>query len=111
MKEDFTARMLVPPGTKISLSKGYDPAYRGEYLSKEQAAVKLQKGIERLAKYQDMLYAQDTYALLIIFQALDAAGKDGTIKHVMSGINPQGCDVCSFKSPSAEELNHDYLWR
>ena len=103
--------LLVPPGTKISLATDYDPGFKGDYLDRKHAAKKLQDGIQRLATYQDMLYAQDTYALLIIFQALDAAGKDGTIKHVMSGINPQGCDVTSFKAPSVEELNHDYLWR
>jgi PPK2 family polyphosphate:nucleotide phosphotransferase len=102
---------LVPPDTKISLKKDYDPGYTDDYASKNDAVEKLQADIEQLAKYQDMLYAQDTYALLLIFQAMDAAGKDGTIKHVMSGVNPQGCDVSSFKAPSAEELNHDYLWR
>ncbi len=102
---------LVPPGAKISLKKDYDPCYTDKRLCKEEAAEKLQADIEQLAKYQDMLYAQDTYALLLIFQAMDAAGKDGTIKHVMSGVNPQGCDVCSFKAPSAEERNHDFLWR
>ncbi len=71
----------------------------------------LQTGVEELAAMQDKLYAQDKWSLLVIFQAMDAAGKDGAIKHVMSGINPQGCQVTSFKSPSAEELNHDYLWR
>ena len=71
----------------------------------------LQLGVEALAVMQDKLYAQDKWALLVIFQAMDAAGKDGAIKHVMSGINPQGCEVTSFKSPSAEELDHDYLWR
>src|SRR4029434_1746418 len=68
-------------------------------------------GIEALAKLQDMLYAQDRWAVLVIFQAMDAAGKDGTIKHVMSGVNPQGCEVSSFKVPSDEELDHDFLWR
>ncbi len=71
----------------------------------------LQLGVEALAEMQDKLYAQDRWSLLVIFQAMDAAGKDGAIKHVMSGINPQGCQVTSFKSPSAEELDHDYLWR
>jgi PPK2 family polyphosphate:nucleotide phosphotransferase len=71
----------------------------------------LLRGVKRLGELQDKLYAQNTYALLCIFQAMDAAGKDGTIKHVMSGINPQGCQVFSFKQPSAEELDHDYLWR
>jgi PPK2 family polyphosphate:nucleotide phosphotransferase len=71
----------------------------------------LQEGVEQLAAYQDMLYAQDRWAVLLIFQAMDAAGKDGTIKHVMSGVNPQGVQVYSFKAPSPEELDHDYLWR
>jgi PPK2 family polyphosphate:nucleotide phosphotransferase len=78
---------------------------------KLRAKETLQMGIDALAKLQDMLYAQDSWAVLLIFQAMDAAGKDGVIKHVMSGINPQGCQVASFKAPSAEELDHDYLWR
>ena len=78
---------------------------------KKEAQKLLQKGVELLAKQQEMLYAQDRWALLLIFQAMDAAGKDGTIKHVMSGINPQGCQVFSFKAPSSEELDHDFLWR
>ncbi|MBE9008517.1 polyphosphate kinase 2 family protein [Fortiea sp. LEGE XX443] len=102
---------IVPPGSKISLQKNYDPAYIANYHEKTDAAIKLQSDIEQLAKYQDILYAQNSYALLIIFQAMDAAGKDSTIKHVMSGINPQGCQVFSFKAPSTEELDHDYLWR
>ena len=104
-------RFIVPPGKKISLAKDYDPSYKAHYLNKIEAQTKLQEDIDRLAKYQDILYAQNTYALLIIFQALDAAGKDGTIKYVMSGVNPQGCQVFSFKVPSAEELDHDYMWR
>jgi PPK2 family polyphosphate:nucleotide phosphotransferase len=75
------------------------------------AAELLQRGTEWLAEEQDMLYAQDRWSLLLVFQAMDAAGKDGTIKHVMSGVNPQGCQVFSFKQPSAEELDHDFLWR
>lgn len=102
---------IVPVGEKISLGKNYDPAYKDDYHEKADAEIKLQADIERLAKYQNILYAQKTYALLIIFQAMDAAGKDSTIKHVMSGVNPQGCQVFSFKEPSAEELEHDYLWR
>jgi PPK2 family polyphosphate:nucleotide phosphotransferase len=110
-RDEFLKSLIVPPGTKISLKKDYDPAFKPDYLTKEDATNLLTDGIKKLAKFQDMLYAQDNYALLINFQALDAAGKDGTIKHVMSGINPQGCQVFSFKVPSAEELNHDYLWR
>ncbi|MBH8563085.1 polyphosphate kinase 2 family protein [Nostoc sp. CENA67] len=102
---------IVPPGAKISLKKNYDPAYKIEFAEKNDAGIKLQKDIEQIAKYQDILYAQNTYALLIIFQAMDAAGKDSTIKHVMSGVNPQGFQVFSFKAPSTEELDHDYLWR
>ena len=101
---------IVPPGKKISLGD-YDPGYKAEFHQKADAVKKLRAGIKELATYQDVLYAQNTYALLIIFQAMDAAGKDSTIKHVMSGVNPQGCQVFSFKAPSDEELDHDYLWR
>ncbi len=107
MKHDA---LIVQPGKKIRL-KDFDPAHTGKFHSKDEARVKLATDIVRLAEYQNVLYAQDTYALLIIFQALDAAGKDSTIKHVMSGVNPQGTEVYSFKQPSAEELDHDYLWR
>ncbi|AFY47711.1 polyphosphate:nucleotide phosphotransferase, PPK2 family [Nostoc sp. PCC 7524] len=102
---------IFPAGSKISLLKNYDPAYLDGYHDKAESAKKLQANIQKLAQYQDVLYAQNTYALLIIFQAMDAAGKDSTIKHVMSGVNPQGFQVFSFKAPSAEELDHDYLWR
>src|SRR5438270_4891418 len=78
---------------------------------KSRAKEALATGVEALAQLQDMLYAQDRWAVLLIFQAMDAAGKDGAIKHVLSGVNPQGCQVTSFKAPSAEELDHDYLWR
>lgn len=101
---------IVQPEKKFSF-KDYDPEFTGKYKDEEEASEKLEKDIQRLAKMQDILYAQDTYAMLLIFQAMDAAGKDGTIKHVMSGVNPQGCQVYSFKSPSKEELDHDYLWR
>ena len=103
-------KFLVEPNSKIKL-KNYDTRYTGKFKQKDEAVSKLAEGIEELKKYQDMLYAHDTYSLLLIFQAMDAAGKDSTIKHVMSGINPQGCQVFSFKHPSAEELDHDYLWR
>ena len=83
----------------------------GSFTSSKDAEEELVKGIKELSKIQDMLYAQDKFSLLIIFQAMDAAGKDSTIKHVMSGINPQGCTVTSFKAPSVEELDHTYLWR
>jgi PPK2 family polyphosphate:nucleotide phosphotransferase len=91
--------------------KSIDPADHGGFESGERAAELLARGVSRMAELQDMLYAQDKWALLLVFQAMDAAGKDGTIKHVMSGVNPQGCQVVSFKAPSSEELDHDYLWR
>ena len=91
--------------------KNFDPGDTHKFKSKEHAQKVLEHSLERLSEMQDRLYAQDQWALLLIFQAMDAAGKDGTIKHVMSGINPQGCEVYSFKSPSSEELNHDFLWR
>lgn len=104
-------RLIVKPGSQISLTRDYDPKYTGSFQSKVDAEGKLEIDLEQLRKYQDLLYAQNTYALLIIFQGMDAAGKDSIIKHVMSGVNPQGCQVFSFKAPSAEELAHDYLWR
>lgn len=110
-KKKLIDRLIVPSDKTISLAHDYDPAYKINDLAKEDANQLLQEAIAQMTELQDKLYAQDTYGVLILFQALDAAGKDGTIKHVMSGINPQGCDVHSFKTPSAEELNHDYLWR
>ena len=109
------ASKLVKPyridnGKKFRL-KDFDPADTGHLRSKEHAERLLQRGIAEMADLQDKLYAQDSWGVLIIFQAMDAAGKDGVIKHVMSGVNPQGVQVYSFKAPSSEELNHDYLWR
>jgi PPK2 family polyphosphate:nucleotide phosphotransferase len=101
---------IVPPGGKIKL-KNFDPDFTGDFKSKDDALEKLEGDIKELAQQQDVLYAQNIYSVLLIFQAMDAAGKDGTIKHVMSGVNPQGCQVYSFKAPSPEELDHDYLWR
>ncbi|HEY2484504.1 MAG TPA: polyphosphate kinase 2 family protein [Candidatus Binataceae bacterium] len=109
--EELKDLLMVPPGKKISLGKDYDPGFMPSQYNKKQMKQLLQEGVELLAEYQDQLYAQSEYALLIVLQAADAAGKDGTIKHVMSGVNPQGCDVYSFKQPSAAELRHDYLWR
>jgi PPK2 family polyphosphate:nucleotide phosphotransferase len=91
--------------------KDHDPGHTGGMRDKTQAEKLLQEGILELAELQDKLYAQDSWAVLLVFQAMDAAGKDGVIKHVMSGLNPQGCQVYSFKAPSAEELDHDYMWR
>jgi PPK2 family polyphosphate:nucleotide phosphotransferase len=109
--EDILKPLRVPPGKKISLKRDYDPGYIPKEIDRQRAQDLLTLGIRRLADYQDRLYAQNTHALLVIFQAIDAAGKDGAIKHVMSGVNPQGCQVFSFKTPSSEELDHDYLWR
>lgn len=100
----------VPEGEKLDLRK-HQTNFTGDYTNKNDAEKDLKKNIERLDKLQRILYADDKHSLLIIFQAMDAAGKDGTIKHVMSGLNPQGCQVFSFKQPSTEELDHDYLWR
>jgi PPK2 family polyphosphate:nucleotide phosphotransferase len=91
--------------------KDFDPADTGHWKSEDEAKEQLQKDISRLEDLQDKLYAQDRWAVLLIFQAMDAAGKDGTIKHVMSGVNPEGCQVYSFKVPSDTELQHDFLWR
>jgi PPK2 family polyphosphate:nucleotide phosphotransferase len=102
----------ITNGKKFRL-KHVDPADTGELKSADKPRAKeaLQNGVEAMAELQDVLYAQDRWSLLLIFQAMDAAGKDGTIKHVMSGVNPQGCQVSSFKGPTSEDLDHDYLWR
>jgi len=100
----------IAKGEKFRL-KDHDPADTNGIKDKQQAQGLLEDGTALLSHMQEKLYAQDRWALLLIFQAMDAAGKDGAIKHVMSGVNPQGCDVSSFKSPSSEELDHDYLWR
>jgi PPK2 family polyphosphate:nucleotide phosphotransferase len=109
---EFAEPYRVTNGKKFQL-KDFDPADTGKVTSedKQRAKDSLETGIQALAELQDVLYAQDRWSVLLIFQAMDAAGKDGAIKHVMSGVNPQGCQVYSFKSPSAEDLNHDYLWR
>ena len=105
-----TSKFLAKPGSKIQLSKA-DTSFTGEFPKKSDAKKLLTENIKRMAELQDKLYAQDKYSLLIVFQAMDAAGKDGTIKHVMSGLNPQGTQVTSFKQPSSTELDHGYLWR
>jgi PPK2 family polyphosphate:nucleotide phosphotransferase len=109
-KEKLAQKYRVDDGKSFKL-KNFDPGDTDGWDSKEHAAKELQKGVDRTAELQDMLYAQDKWALLLIFQAMDAAGKDGAIKHVMSGVNPQGCQVYSFKAPSEAELQHDFLWR
>jgi PPK2 family polyphosphate:nucleotide phosphotransferase len=109
--DDLIDPLRVTPGSKVRLSRDFDPGYRANYVKKKDGKELLRRGVELLTEYQDRLAAQDTWAVLVLLQALDAAGKDGTIRHVMSGVNPQGVQVHSFKVPSAEELDHDYLWR
>ncbi len=108
--DHFVDPFRITDGSRFRL-KDHDPADTRGIRGKKKAAQHLKAGVEMLAELQERLYADDRWALLLIFQAMDAAGKDSTIKHVMSGINPQGCQVFSFKSPSTEELDHDFLWR
>jgi PPK2 family polyphosphate:nucleotide phosphotransferase len=103
--------LRVKPGSKVILAEDFDPRYKPGYLKKKDSPDLLRTGIRLLADYQRRLAAQDTYGVLLCLQALDAGGKDGTIRHVMSGVNPQGVQVSGFKVPSDEELSHDYLWR
>lgn len=105
-----TEKFLVKEASKLNLSK-HATDFTGDYTDKKEAVKDLQENVARMRELQDVLYAQDEQALLVIFQAMDAAGKDGAIEHVMSGVNPQGCHVVSFKQPSSEERDHDYLWR
>ncbi len=109
---EFAAPYRISDGKKFRL-KNIDPGDTGDLSDEQKPEAKeaLAVGVETLAELQERLYAQDRWAVLLIFQAMDAAGKDGAIKHVRSGVNPQGCQVYSFKSPSPEELDHDYLWR
>ena len=109
--QNYVRPFCITKGKGFRL-KDFDPGNTcGLKLSKGQAAELLKRSTEWLAEEQDMLYAQNRWSLLLVFQAMDAAGKDGTIKHVMSGVNPQGCQVFSFKQPSSEDLNHDFMWR
>jgi PPK2 family polyphosphate:nucleotide phosphotransferase len=110
--EKFSNHYCVGDGSKFKL-KNYDTHADFDLGPEDKPLVKqtLQLGVDALSAMQDILYAQDKWSLLLIFQAMDAAGKDGAIKHVMSGVNPQGCQVSSFKAPTSEELDHDYLWR
>jgi PPK2 family polyphosphate:nucleotide phosphotransferase len=110
MKSIDHARLFVEPGTPVDLAD-LDPRSTPGFKAKDDARETLLSDIERLSALQDVFYANGRYALLIVFQGMDAAGKDGAIKHVMSGVNPQGVDVFSFKPPTAQELAHDYLWR
>jgi len=118
IKKELIKRFRAEPGEKIRL-KDFDTGWAqtkalreaGKAEVKQRSKELLEEDLERLAEVQDVLYADDRYSLLIVLQAMDAAGKDGTIKHVMSGVNPQGCQVFAFKKPSAEDLDHNFLWR
>ena len=107
---EFISPFRVEPGRRIRLPRDFDPAGTRQVSTREAKEI-LREGIELLAEYQMRLAAQDTHGVVVVLQAMDAAGKDGTIRHVMSGVNPQGVEVHSFKIPSSEELDHDYLWR
>jgi PPK2 family polyphosphate:nucleotide phosphotransferase len=116
--QEITESFRVPPGEKVRLKQYYtgweqtkELKELGKEVVKERAEEILKESLDELTEAQDLLYADGRYAILIVLQAMDAAGKDGTIKHVMSGVNPQGCQVYSFKQPSAEELEHTFLWR
>jgi PPK2 family polyphosphate:nucleotide phosphotransferase len=108
---EFIEPFRVKPGSKVTLGKDFDPAFKAGVKKKKEGVTLLKDGVRLLCDYQARLAAQDRWGVLVVLQALDAAGKDGTIRHVMSGVNPQGVSVHSFKVPSAEELDHDYLWR
>src|SRR5262249_23169690 len=103
-------RYRVKPGAKVSL-RDYDPDDTGDYKDRAQAEQDLAGDLARMADLQERLYAENQRALLVVLQAMDAGGKDGTVKHVFSGVNPAGCEVTSFQAPSGEEADHDYLWR
>jgi PPK2 family polyphosphate:nucleotide phosphotransferase len=106
----MTQSFFVSPDTQVNLAD-YDPSYSGEYQGKDAAKAELKRNTKRLQELQRVLWAEGKHALLIVLQAMDAGGKDGTIRHVFRGVNPQGCQVTSFKVPTEEELDHDYLWR
>ena len=109
------ARLIEPlrvePGRRVTLARHFDPGYKAGFLDREEGTELLEQGVALMSEYQERLAAQDTHGVVVVLQALDAAGKDGTIRHVMSGVNPQGVSVHSYKAPSSLELDHDYLWR
>ena len=108
---EFIEPFRVKPGSKVTLATDFDPSFKAGVNKKKDGVALLEEGVRLLCEYQERLAAQDSWGVLVVLQALDAAGKDGTIRHVMSGVNPQGVAVHSFKQPSAEELDHDFLWR
>ncbi len=108
---EFIEPLRVVPGSRVDLTTDFDPGYKADFMRKRDGVELLKLGVTLLAQYQERLAAQNTYGVLLCLQAMDAGGKDGTIRHVMSGVNPQGVTVQGFKVPSAEELDHDFLWR
>ena len=108
---EFIEPFRVKPGSKVTLGKDFDAAFKAGVSKKKEGVALLAEGVRLLSEYQARLAAQDTWGVLVVLQAMDTAGKDGTIRHVMSGVNPQGVAVHSFKVPTAEELDHDFLWR
>ncbi len=108
---EFIEPFRVKPGSQVTLAKDFDPSFKAGVKKKKEGVALLAEGVRLLTEYQARLAAQDSWGVIVILQALDAAGKDGTIRHVMSGVNPQGVSVHSFKVPSSEELDHDFLWR
>jgi PPK2 family polyphosphate:nucleotide phosphotransferase len=108
---DFIEPLRVKPGSDVVLERDFDPADTGDFFTEADSKGLLEQGVELLDHYQSRLAAQDTYGVLLVLQALDAGGKDSTIRHVMSGVNPQGVVVHGFRTPSADELDHDFLWR
>src|ERR1700691_6175295 len=108
---DLVAALRVRPGTKVTVPEDFDPAYKVDFIAKQDRAALLSASVQLLASYQTRLAAQGTHGVLLCLQGLDGSGKDSTIRHVMSGVNPQGVHVSSFKEPSDEEKTHDYLWR
>jgi PPK2 family polyphosphate:nucleotide phosphotransferase len=108
---EFIEPFRVRPGSQVTLPEDFDPAFKAGVRKKKEGVALLAEGVRLLSEYQARLAAQDSWGVLVVLQAMDTAGKDGTIRHVMSGVNPQGVQVHSFKVPSAEELDHDYLWR
>jgi PPK2 family polyphosphate:nucleotide phosphotransferase len=107
---NYLKKFIVEPGTKIRL-KHFDPDYHGKHESREQALPEIQKYVEKMAQLQYLMYAERKHSLLVVLQGLDAAGKDGVVRHVFTGMNPAGCVVSDFKQPTSEELAHDFLWR
>ena len=107
---DYRRELIVQPGSKVKL-RNIDPAYHGAHESHDKARDEMEKCLERMGRLQSLMYAEHKHALLIVLQGIDAAGKDGVCRHVIDGMNPQGCSVVPFKKPTAEDLDHDFLWR